>query len=500
MKESSLRARYLVKLIASIASGLVGMIVIAIVPRAIGASSYGQFVYLQQFFTNIIGFLDAGSSIGFFTKLSAKPKRKVIITLYSIYSLMIFISIAFFFGISNKLGFSSHILPGINQDYIFLGIFFAFLTWLSQVVTKISDAYALTTSVEFIKLAYKLIFLGGLLYILTHLDLLRYFYYNIFLLSAFILVVVVFLARKIIFDRSMLRLSLLRTKTTIRYFIEFCSPLVAYNVVTLSISLLDLWLLQKYSGSIETGYYGLSYSLAAMCFVFTGAMTPIITREFSKAFDSKDIDHVRNVYSRYVPMLYCISAYFSVFIVFNSHSVLVLFTSEEFYDAFWVLAIMGFYPIHQTYGQLSGAIFYSSGETRRYRNIGVTCSVIGFSISLLLILYLQLGAVGLALKMVLTQFITVNTQLYFNSRLLSVRLSKFLVHQIFIIIAFSLIAYTSSVSISGLSEEVNFIISGVVYTGGVLMTIIIWPSMLSTTRQEQASYFNKVKRILHKVC
>ena len=102
MPETSLKKRYSTKLFASIVSGLVNMAILAIVPKAIGPVAYGQFVYLQQFISKIINFLDAGSSIAYFTKLSAKPERIELISFYLIYSLIVFSVLLFlFFGIAS---------------------------------------------------------------------------------------------------------------------------------------------------------------------------------------------------------------------------------------------------------------------------------------------------------------------------------------------------------------------------------------------------------------
>ena len=41
------------------------------------------------------------------------------------------------------------------------------------------------------------------------------------------------------------------------------------------------------------------------------------------------------------------------------------------------LMIMALYPIHQVYGQLCGAVLYSSGKTNIIRNISIPFQVLG---------------------------------------------------------------------------------------------------------------------------
>ncbi len=52
----------------------------------------------------------------------------------------------------------------------------------------------------------------------------------------------------------------------------------------------------------------------------------------------------------------------------------------------------------------------------------------------ILIYIFELGAVGLAWKMILIQFIGVNIQLYFNTKLLNLDMKHFLWHQIYSVV------------------------------------------------------------------
>ena len=75
---------------------------------------------------------------------------------------------------------------------------------------------------------------------------------------------------------------------------------------------------------------------------------------------------------------------------------------------------MAFYPIHQTYGQLSGSIFYAASQTKLYRNIGIFSALLSVLFAFTFIYIFELGAVGLALTMLIVQVIGTNIQLYFK--------------------------------------------------------------------------------------
>lgn len=53
--EESLKKRYLIKLLSNLINGAINIIFIALIPKALGPVAYGQFSYLQQFFSQILG-------------------------------------------------------------------------------------------------------------------------------------------------------------------------------------------------------------------------------------------------------------------------------------------------------------------------------------------------------------------------------------------------------------------------------------------------------------
>jgi O-antigen/teichoic acid export membrane protein len=195
-------------------------------------------------------------------------------------------------------------------------------------------------------------------------------------------------------------------------------------------------------------------------------------------------------------MLYSLAAYFGVFISFQSETVLSIFTDEKFKDTYLVLMIMAFYPIHQTYGQLSGSIFYATGQTRLMKNIGLVSMSIGMIISFIFIYMFDLGAIGLAYKMIIGQFIGVNMQLYFNARFLKLKLRYFILHQVYSILFFVILSYISSHLLSFDSDIVYFLVSGFIYTILVIIFIYIFPQVFATSRDEIKQNLLRLKSVI----
>jgi len=497
MKETSLKKRYATKLLANIIAGIINAVMVAVVPKALGPVMYGQFVYLQDFFMKAIGFLDMGSSIAFFTKLSARHERKELIGFYFFYAVIVLVLLALFVYFLKLFELNNIFMPNISKNYIWLGLFFGFFTWMTQIFIKISDAYALTVSVELLKIIHKILSLFLLLYIVyfTSFDLEQYFYFHYISLFSFLILLSYLFIKKDIFHHIFHFSSSLAT--LIKEFYVYCHPLFTYSIIGLLAGFFDIWLLQKIAGSQQTGFYGLAYSLAAMCFLFTSAMTPIITREFSKSYEQKDLEQMRKLFYRYIPMLYSIAAYFAVFVAIQSENVLMIFADEKFKDAYYVLMIMALYPIHQTYGQLSGSIFYATGQTKKMRNIALFIQPLGMLFSFFLIYIFDLGAMGLAMKMLFLQFIGVSIQLYFNAKFLKLNIYYFFKHQFLALLFFFILAYTASL-ISMKTPLYSFLLSGVIYTIFVIIFVYMFPQIFAVSKDELQKYVLRLRSVIKK--
>jgi hypothetical protein len=155
---------------------------------------------------------------------------------------------------------------------------------------------------------------------------------------------------------------------------------------------------------------------------------------------------------------------------------------------------MAFYPIHQTYGQLSGSVFYASGKTALYRNIGVFFMLLGLPVTFFLIaprvnMGLNMGATGLAVKMVILQLITVNVMLFFNAKLLNLPFWKYVAHQVISVICLLTVSlliafFVDSFLNIGRYIIVSFILSGVLYTVTVFFAVYLFPVLFGIKKED----------------
>jgi len=497
--EDSLKKRYSIKLFSNIVSGIIGVILIGIIPKALGPIAFGQFMYLQDFFLKMITFFAMSTPMAFFTKLSARNMRKELITFYFFYALGLLLLLLIVVLLLYYTETLEYVLPNIPKKFVLSGLIFGFFTWTTTIFIKISDAYALTTSVELIRIGHKISSLFLLYYFIYSytLDLRMYFYFLNISLLVYLCIITWLFIKKGILNKNTLNIRFGFKKIS-KEFIEYCSPLVIYTIMGVVVGLLDIWLLQKIAGSAETGFYGLAYSVVAICFLFTSAMTSIITREFSKYYHIKDFEQIKKLFYQYAPMLYSIAAFFGIFISIQSDNVILIFTDEKFKDAFMALIIMGFYPMHQTYGQFVGSLFYASGQTKLIRNISYITYPIGLLLSFLFIYIFELGAAGLAFKMIIGQLISISIQMYFIAKFLKVDLKYFFYHQLYAMIFFIVLAWISSNVIVIDSPLVKLLVSGIIYTILVILFTFMFPQVFATNRDEIKENLIRLKNVIKK--
>lgn len=504
-EKDSLKKKYIYKFFANLISLVSGFIVQAIVPRALGPKSYGDFNFLTNFFAEVMSFLDIGTSSCFYTKLSHRQRESGLVTFYLYFSVFIGLVAVGSVALAHSTSIYTKIWPAQDLFYIYLGAFFGILTWLAyQVLNNMVDAYGITVYAEKIKIIQKVIAvtLISALFIWGRLSLRNFFYYN-YIILVFIIAAFIWISRQTKYlNIEKLRLSFKEIKKYVNEFYLYSHPLFLYSLVGMAAGIFDRWILQIYGGSVQQGFFGFSYQIWIFCLLFSGAMTPLLTREFSIAFANKDLTHMGNLFRRYVPLFYSLTAYFSCFIAIQASKVIHILGGNDYKGATMALTIMALCPIHQTYGQLSGSVFLAAGKTKLYRNIGITFMLIGLPLAYILIapkmkIGLDMGASGLAIKIALLQFIAVNVQLYFNAKLLKLSFWKFLAHQIVNLVSLLTLAFFTAFLIDNalgayLGIIPRFVLSGILYTLIVFSLLYLLPIIFGLKKHD----LHKIVQIL----
>lgn len=422
----------------------------AIFPRILNPIDYGNFDFLTDFSNKIINFLDNGASIAFYSKLSQKNNDKILVK-YFIFLLLVISFIYFSFTfLSIKFENAKYIWPGQQNIYILISCFLGILTLFSNTLLKMVDAYDLTVQGEkfrMLQLCFSL-----MLFFITYILFQNIRLYNFYILQLLIILFLIVGSIYIIKNDNNVpnnneKLTKIQIQKYTKEFWLFSNPLMLYSLIAMLSGIFERWLLQKFGGSIQQAYFGISFKIGAFIFLFSSAMIPLLMREFSKLYLYTEIDKISKMFLKNVKILFFISCFLGVFVAFNSNLITEILTGGIKYNqAVIVVTIMAFYPIHQTLGQMNATLFFSTNRTSQYRNVGLIFLPIGtllcfFFVAPKNLFCLELGAKGLAIYMLILQFLSVNTSLFLNCKYLQIPFLNLLTFQTKILLLLIGISY-----------------------------------------------------------
>jgi len=509
-KEDSLKKRYIYKLISNVLAFAMNLVTAGLVPRTLGPKQFGDYSFITNFFSQVITFFDCGTNYSFYAKISQDHQYTPVIAFYSGFILLGSLLSLGFINIINVVGLQSLVWPGQTVTVIFLAAVLAIVGRLIEIPNKMTDAYGYTVKAEVLKLMLKIV-ATGLIIILSVYQLLTlhmYFAYQYFILILLGITLIVLLARN---GHSVFRISLPTRKEfeiLTRTFYQNSHPLFILSIISLIAEIADRWLLQRYSGSTQQGFFGFSFNIAFFCSVFTTSITPLLMREFAIASKSQDEKALSKPFSQISPILYLLSAYFSCFIAVEADNVCAILGGKHYTDAHLTVALMVLYPMQQTYGQLTGAFLTITGRTKIMRNISSIFLIVGLPITYFLIapnsvLGYSFGSTGLAIKTIVLGFIGVNCLLFVCCKLVKVSFYRLLFYQL--IIAGILTAlgclsrYLVTCFILGENPLIHFALAGIFYSVCVICIAFFAPKLfgidISLRDRLARSVLNKVSII-----
>jgi len=420
--DQSIKTRFLATLFANIGGMGLSFLAGIIIARGLGPAGYGNFNFLLGSFASIILLLDMGTASAFYTFLSQRKRGK---RFYLYYFLWI--------GIEFLVAFLliSFILPDSWKDRIWLGqkrevIVLAFLAsfmmakvW--QTATQVGESIRATVIVQL----HNIILAGlHLCIVLAMVSVHRLTITNLFLLiifeyPLFALILAARLRHNLIESEEETHLS-----NVINEFKAYCAPLVLYTIVGFAYSFADTWLLQRFGGAVQQGFYSISLKFTTICLIATTSMLNIFWKEIAEASERHNQERLYQLYKSTSRALCFVSALGACFLIPFSKEIIYLLLGPR-YEASWpCLAIMFLYPIHQSLGQINASYFYATAQTKLYSNLSIIMMMTTIPITYFVLASpsatvpgLGLGSVGLALKVVVLQIIWVNIFSYFISKL-----------------------------------------------------------------------------------
>lgn len=505
----TLARRYAYKLLANVASVPVYLVMEAILPRALGPQMYGNYSFATNLFQQLSGFLDMGTSTCFYNALSRRQGEGGLIAFYMRAGVLVLCVSLLAAALMLLPPVGDLLLPGVPGWLAPLAAVWAFLTWWGRVLRSTNDALGETVPSELVRTALSLVAVLALvtLFWCGALNVHSLFAQQYAMLGSTALGY--WLVTRAAWRRRFgcpvpLSLEPHARRAYTREFFDYSHPLFVQALLSFAMLSAERWLLQWFDGSAEQGFFALSQKVSMACFLFVSAMTPLVMRELSIAWGRKDAAGMGRLLNRFAPLLYVVAAYFSCFTLAEGAALVRIFGGEEFAAAILPVQIMALYPLHQAYGQLTGAVFHATGRTRILRNMAAAECVYGLAAAWTLLapshlFGLHLGATGLACKTVFVQMLTVNLYLWLASRFVPLRFWRNLLHQIWSLAALLALAFACReasllAGLGGVESLPRFFLSGVLYSGCAIFVAALLPAFLGLSRQEVRELIVRFRR------
>ena len=476
--------------------------------RGLGASHYGDLAFLLASFGAVCQLTDLGSANAFFTFISRRTRSLKFFAFYTAWLLFQF------FG---TVAVIAWILPGFMVERIWVGhdrgivlvalvaTFFSSDAWgmLSQMgEARRKTVVVQTAAVLQSSLHLALIAAAAYLHLLTVKTVL------LFIAAEYAFLLAVYGRRLFVMNLQAENGPQETIKSIIREFISYCKPMVPYVFVGFAYTFADRWLLQEFGGSTQQGFYAMAQTFANVAAIVTNSILQVFWKEFAEAHEQKNQERMRFLHDSTSRYLYFVCAWIGCLLIPYAHQILILTVGQSFEAASLCLAIMFFYPIHQSLGQIYSTALYASRETKAYAKLGITVMLTSIVVTYFalaprsgVIPGLQMGALGLALKMVVMQVISVNWQGWLIARINRWTFNG--LFQIVVVAVLLVIGWTGKIFATLLSGFLTIlrgglapmILGGVFYTGASFLILVRFPSLLGLRRSDAERLVNSISKL-----
>jgi O-antigen/teichoic acid export membrane protein len=478
-----------------------------IIARALRPSAYGDLMFLLGSFIALRPLLDMGGSSAFFTFLSQRARGVGFYLLYFAWLVFQFVLALLLVGVLLPQSVFEKVWLGHDRGLVMLAFVASFLqqqVW--QTVGQIGEAGRKTVKVQFLNMLVALVYVSSVAVFTV--------FANVTVERILVLLIAQYLMITM-FAVWFLRGSEMPTeghfsaKATLLEYWYYCRPLIALSLISFCFDFADKWLLQRFGGAVQQGYFQVANQISAISLLATASILNVFWKEIAAAWAASDFERVARLYRKVNRGLVMLAAVLTGFLLPWAKQIVGIVLGESYLPAWPVLAIMLLYPIHQSMGQIGGTMLYASGQTKKYMTVSALVMLASIPVSYLmlaprsgvLIPGLGLEAVGLAAKMVLLGAISVNVQAWVIGRACGWKLDwLFQVVGISLMVCFGYVARFAAGAVwdiqvlSAGQLLVPVLASGLVYTCLAIGALWHFPWLVGLERRELSALFANLAR------
>ena len=499
--------RYFVTLAGQGVQLALSLLTATIVPRALGPAVFGNYNFLlvtSQAFRNV---LEPSADQAFFTFSAQEQRSGPLTRLYALLLAGQFVLVLAIVGIMAWAGVSGWIWPQQRLDQILWVIAADWAAYLTISLRQLGDTKGVTSRPQMIATATSAVGCGILLvlFLAGDLNFLTFVIVNLFM-SVICAAALTFLFFSQYYAICFAGTLHGHAGPYLRRWWAYARPLIAYEYYAPIAAYVGTVLIQRWYGPAEQGLFSLASRWPGFVVMFTAAATGIVWREVAIAMHAGNVARARDAYVRFDRVLFFVTLVICVGVAACSRPLVLLGVGPRYSAAIPVLAVMAFYPLAQTYGQLNVAVLKASERTGNFSLISFVVSVPGLMLTYVFLAPptaripgLGMGALGMALRTTVYSLLTVQLFEAATCRLFSLSYRTSLLHKLRAAAIVSMCGLglwwlEQTLEAVGAPMIVALMCAGVAYALAIAALVAAWPTVTGSTRRELQLVMKRVFR------
>ncbi|MFH1618674.1 MAG: lipopolysaccharide biosynthesis protein, partial [bacterium] len=374
-----------------------------VIARGLNPAGYGDLTFLLGSFVAIRSLLDLGTANAFYTFISQARRPVRYYTFYGLWLVAQFFITIVVVALLLPEALLVKIWLGHSRPVILLAFaasFFQQQLW--QTINQIGEASRKTVKVQYLNVSLAAVYLCAAFFLS---------FSGAISVSAILITLIVLYCLAALLSIRVLSpfdpapepaSGAITPGQMFEKYRAYCFPLVALSLVGFAYDFSDKWMLQRFGGANQQGFYQVAYLLASISILATTSTLNIFWKETAEAIKLQNTARVYHIFCKVSRGLFMFGAVLSGFLIPWSGQIVSVFLGKAYSPAGPVLTLMLLYPVHQSLGQIAGTMLLAGERTKQYLTVSAGFMLLSLPISYLmqapseglLVPGLNLGAVG----------------------------------------------------------------------------------------------------------
>lgn len=420
----SIRTRFAFTVGANLVRAVLSLVTGIVLARSLGPRSYGDMAFLSGTFVAVGQLLDMGSSSAFFTFLSQRPRSRRFVGWYAGWLAAQFLVPLLAIWLLFPARWVGTIWHGEERALVllaFAAVFMQNTAW--SIFQQAGESQRRTLFVQGVGVVAAAVQLLAFV-LLWWLGALK-------LPAVFAVIAIEYLLASIVAHTGFsyaaagdVDAAEGRPSAVFNMYLRYCLPLIPYSWIAFAYVFADRWLLQTYGGGVQQAYYAVGAQYAGVALIAASSILRIFWKEIAEAHHRGDYERMGVLYRRVSRLLFLVGAAISGFFIPWTQELLRMLLGAAYVGGAATLAIMFIYPIHQSTGQITGTMLLATERVSLQVVLGIVFMVASMAVTYVVLAPrdamvpgLGLASIGLALKMVVMQIISVNAVAFAIARI-----------------------------------------------------------------------------------